>query len=275
MLSCFVLTAVFFYFFYLFNFFPARRKALSIYDAMLETNAANMLAMKRKVCVYKAQGKMKSAIRELTTLLQTFQTDVESWKELVTLYMASGDMKKALYCQEEVVLGDPHNYQNHNRYADLLYTLGGEANVRCSRRHFAYSLELSPENNLRATYGLALSCYSLSSLMASKQSNSSGSRGKTKKTKKDDTVGDDEDELNNKLFDKSLELLRSNYADSILSKQIEKVASTMKTTYGQNEKSAKRHGGSSSGKSGNSNKKNGGGGGSKADAKVTDVEDID
>ena len=59
-------------------------------------------------------------------------------------------MKKALYCQEEIVLADPHNYQNHNRYADILYTIGGETNVRTARRHFAQSIELNPENNLRA-----------------------------------------------------------------------------------------------------------------------------
>ena len=233
-----------------------------------------MLAMKRKVCVFKAQGKMKSAIRELTGLLQTFQTDVESWKELVTLYMASGDMKKALYCQEEVVLGDPHNYQNHNRYADLLYTLGGEANLRNARRHFAQSLELSSDNNLRATYGLLLACYSISSLGTSKQASGS-SRGKTKKTK-DITVGADEEELNSKLFEKSLELLRLNYADSILSKQIESVASKMQKSYGQNEKSVKRHGSSSSSSgsgSGGNNKSSSGS--SKKETKEAVGEDID
>jgi tetratricopeptide (TPR) repeat protein len=240
---------------------------------MLKTNAANMLAMKRKVCVYKAQGKMKSAIRELTNLLQTFQTDIESWKELVTLYMAAGDMKKALYCQEEVILGDPHNYQNHNRYGDILYTLGGEINVRCSRRHFAQSLELSPENNLRAIYGLALSCYTLSSITTSRSSTSS----KLKIKVKDETIKSDEKELNQKLFEKSMELLRSNYSKNPLSKQIERLASKLEKTNGQNEKATKRHGGVVSKNGSNrANKKSGNSGSSKeSKEEVTDVGDID
>ena len=203
-----------------------------MYDEMLLTNTANMLAMKRRVCVFKAQGKMTSTIRALTELLQTFQTDVESWKELVTLYMASGDMKKALYCQEEVVLADPHNYQNHNRYADLLYTLGGANNLRSARRHYAQSLELSPENNLRGAYGLCLSSYSLSTLASTKQ------KGKKKSVK---AVSSDEDELNKMLFEKSLELLRTNYRESSLLKQVESMNQKLQKTFGQNDKLVARH----------------------------------
>ena len=202
---------------------------------MLTTNSANMLAMKRRVCVFKAQGKMTSTIRALTELLQTFQTDVESWKELVTLYMASGDMKKALYCQEEVVLADPHNYQNHNRYADLLYTLGGANYLRSARRHFAQSLELSPENNLRGAYGLCLSSYSLSTLATSTKQ-----KGKKKSVKADD-VSSDENELNKMLFDKSLELLRTNYRGSSLLKQVESMNQKLQKTFGQNDKLLARH----------------------------------
>jgi tetratricopeptide (TPR) repeat protein len=243
-------------------------QALKLYDEMLETNSANMLAMKRRVAVYKAQGKMTSTIRALTELLQTFQTDVESWKELVTLYMASGDMKKALYCQEEVVLADPHNYQNHNRYADLLYTLGGANYLRSARRHFAQSLELSPENNLRAAYGLSLSSYSLSILSSTKQQGGTrSSSGKNAKQGKTDDVSSDEDELNKKLFDKSVELLGTNYKGSSLLKQVESMSQKLQKTFGQNDKMLERVGKSSS-RSGTCV----GGGASKEGAKVGDID---
>ena len=80
---------------------------------MLEKNPANMIAMKRLVCVHKARGKVTEAIAELTKILETFQNDPECWKELVNLYMSLGDMKQAVYCQEEVVMCDPRNYQVH------------------------------------------------------------------------------------------------------------------------------------------------------------------
>ena len=111
-----------------------------------------MIAMKRLVCVHKARGKVTEAIAELTKILETFQNDPECWKELVNLYMSLGDMKQAVYCQEEVVMCDPRNYQVHNRYADLLYSCGGQTNIRSARRQYAQSLELNPRN-MRAAYG--------------------------------------------------------------------------------------------------------------------------
>ena len=73
-------------------------QAIKVYDDMLEANGANMIAMKRKVCVYKAQGQMKAAIRALTELLKIFQTDVESWKELCTLYMGKYSKRRCEQC---------------------------------------------------------------------------------------------------------------------------------------------------------------------------------
>lgn len=163
---------------------------------MLEENPANMLAMKRKVCVLKGTGKIGEAIAELSSMLEIFSTDLESWKELVNLHVSVGDYKRALFCQEDVILADAHNYQNHNRYADLLYTVGGEVNVRAARRHYAQSLELNPKN-ARAAYGLCLASHMLATRYPFQ-------RGKASVN----NVAGDESELNQKLFQKGANLLR-------------------------------------------------------------------
>lgn len=192
---------------------------------MLEKNPANMIAMKRLVCVHKAQGKMADAIGELTKILETFQTDVECWKELVALYVSQGDMKQAVYCQEEVVMCDPRNYQSHNRYADLLYTSGGETNVRSARRQYSQSLELNPRN-MRAAFGICLASYTLAGISAS-------NKGKKKKSASSfDYIEPDEDELNEKLFKYGLSLLRQSYDSSPLRVQAEALAEAWEASFG-------------------------------------------
>ena len=212
---------------------------------MLVHNPANMLAMKRKVCVHKAQGNTAKAIEELTNLLKTFQTDVDSWKELVTLYMSEGDMRQATFCQEEVVTCDPRNYQVHNRYADLLYTLGGETNVRSARRHYAQSLELNPQN-ARAAYGLCLCSYAIGASFAGGKHR--GGKGVTR----DKSVADDEKELNQKLFAKGLALLRKIYADSPMLKHAESLVKGFESSFGSAGGSALSRKGSSNGGDSNS-----------------------
>ena len=198
---------------------------------MLEKNPANMIAMKRLVCVHKAQGKVPEAIAELTKILETFQTDPECWKELVTLNMSQGDMKQAVYCQEEVVMCDPRNYQAHNRYADLLYTSGGQTNIRSSRRQYAQSLELNPRN-MRAAYGICLASFALAGMKAGDDG------GKHKKSggaanSSFDYIEPDEDELNEKLFEYGLSLLKEHYAESPLRAQVETLSAEWQTRFGK------------------------------------------
>ena len=122
---------------------------------------------------------------------------------------------------------DPRNYQVHNRYADLLYTMGGETNLRSARRHYAQSLELNPQN-ARAAYGLCLCSYAIgASFAAGKQRG-----GKGGKAARDKSVAEDEKELNEKLFAKGVELLRNVYADSPMLKHAESLAKGFVSSFG-------------------------------------------
>lgn len=193
----------------LFSLSSTLAQALAIYASMLETNPANTLATKRIVAVHKARGELGKAIQVLTGLLQNFGTDLESWRELVDLHLIRGQTKEAVFCQEEVVLSDPHNYQNHNRYAELLYTLGNLEDVRAARRQYALSLEL--KRNLRAAYGLCLSAHRVA-IMTPPRGRGSKQARSTRNAR--DQVADDEEELNNRLFDKGAQIISQMSASS-------------------------------------------------------------
>ena len=228
---------------------------------MLEKNPANMIAMKRLVCVHKAQGKVPEAIAELTKILETFQTDPECWKELVTLYMSQGDMAQAVYCQEEVVMCDPRNYQAHNRYADLLYTSGGQSNIRSARRQYAQSLELNPRN-MRAAYGICLASFALAGMAAGDGSgkNKKSSGGSSGSSSSFDYIEPDEDELNKKLFEFGLSLLKEHYAESPLRAHVEALSAEWEAGFGEAGSVARSGGNKNNSKKGSSSSRSKGSG---------------
>ena len=72
-----------------------------------------------------------------------------------------------LFRSEELILLNPMAYMYHVRYADIMYTMGttdkgtNHETIRTSRKYYAHSLELKPNDNLRALYGLLLCCAAL------------------------------------------------------------------------------------------------------------------
>lgn len=132
-----------------------------IYTTMLEANPCNALAMKRQVCVLKAQGKLVQAIHQLNTYLKTFSGDPSAWQELAELYLSVGKYEAAAFCLEELVLINPTNHNMHTRLGEVYYTMGDQ-HLRTARKYFAQSLDLKRHNNLRATHGLAQCCYAIS-----------------------------------------------------------------------------------------------------------------
>ena len=61
----------------------------------------------------------------LTDYMKNFSSDAGGWQELGNLQHTLGKISEAAYCYEELILGDPHNYLLHTRYAELLYSMGG------------------------------------------------------------------------------------------------------------------------------------------------------
>ncbi|XP_031566762.1 ER membrane protein complex subunit 2-like [Actinia tenebrosa] len=136
--------------------------AEKIYDKILEAEPANSVAYKRKIAILKSQNKIPEAIKELNEYLKKFMSDQEAWMELIDLYISLQDLRKAKFCMEELILANPHNHLYHQRFAEILYTIGDLENMEKSRKYFAQSLKLD-NDNLRALYGFFLSASHLSS----------------------------------------------------------------------------------------------------------------
>jgi len=124
------------------------------YDDLLASNPSNVLALKRKYCILRAQpGKEVPAREALHVLLESSGGDPASWAELGRLAQEAGDYRSAAYAWEEVVLACPLSADVHRTLGELYATLGGLANLRLARKHLAQSLDLDPANT-RALYAL-------------------------------------------------------------------------------------------------------------------------
>lgn len=129
------------------------------YDNILEAEPANAVAYKRKIAILKAQNKISEAIKELNNYLTKFMSDTEGWMELSELYISQLEYKKAKYCMEELILSNPHNHLYHQRYAEILYTMGDHEKAR---KYFAQALKLD-NDNVRALYGFFMAASNLAS----------------------------------------------------------------------------------------------------------------
>uniref|UniRef100_A0A7S2S8F2 ER membrane protein complex subunit 2 n=1 Tax=Rhizochromulina marina TaxID=1034831 RepID=A0A7S2S8F2_9STRA len=136
--------------------------ALQIYDELLEANPANQLAMKRKICILRADNKVQSAIHELNEYIKRFQADASAWQELADLYLSVAKYDSAAFCYEELILHNPMSHLLHCRLGEIYYTLGKE-NLTVARKHFCKSLELKRKDNPRALHGLRSCCSALAS----------------------------------------------------------------------------------------------------------------
>ncbi|KAK8728976.1 hypothetical protein OTU49_008911 [Cherax quadricarinatus] len=137
-------------------------EAMDVYDSIIRQDETNSTARKRKVAVLRGQGRIADAIKELTEYLKIFMSDGEAWQELCDLYLKEGDYSKAAFCMEELILTNPHNHLYYTRYAEIKYTQGGLDNMEIARSYFCQAAKLNP-GNVRALYGLFLSCTQVSS----------------------------------------------------------------------------------------------------------------
>jgi len=135
--------------------FEKYEEAEQIYNKILEAEPANAVVRKRLVAILKAQNRVGEAIKELNEYLKKFMSDQEAWTELAELYISQQDHKKAKFCMEELILMNPHNHLFHQRYAEILYTIGGNENMEKARKYFAQALKLD-NNNMRALFGFFL-----------------------------------------------------------------------------------------------------------------------
>ncbi|XP_052764439.1 ER membrane protein complex subunit 2-like [Mya arenaria] len=135
-------------------------KASEMYDRILEGDNTNMFATKRQIAMLKERNKVHEAIEKLNKYLETFMTDFDGWQELCDLYLQIQDYSKAAFCMEELIMSNPHNHLYHQKFAEIKYTQGGFENLEIARSYFAQACKLNP-NNMRAQFGLLLTCSNL------------------------------------------------------------------------------------------------------------------
>ena len=142
-----------------------------MYDELLQDNPANLMALRRKYCLYKAQvGKDEQAMIALNTYLQQNYADTAAWYEMAQYRLELGDYKSAAYCLEETLLGAPADVSIHTQLAEVYASIGGIEHLLLARKHLAQALELDPDYR-RAQFGLVAvaNAYLLEEEVASKK----------------------------------------------------------------------------------------------------------
>ncbi|XP_013192897.1 ER membrane protein complex subunit 2 [Amyelois transitella] len=129
--------------------------ALKHLNSMIEMDETNAAIRKRRVTIFKAQGLIVEAIKELVDYLKKFMSDSEAWQELCELYLEVQEYSRAAFCAEELLLHQPHNHLMHQRLADIRYTMGGVENMELAKAYYCQALKLNPDN-MRALLGLFL-----------------------------------------------------------------------------------------------------------------------
>lgn len=128
-------------------------EAADHYNAILAADPTNIAAHKRNIALAKAQHNTPQAITLLTRYTKLFASDESGWVELSLLYVAQQAWELAAFCYEELLLLVPEQPLYHCRYAELLYAQG---KYELARQYYAQSVELKPQNNLRALYGILM-----------------------------------------------------------------------------------------------------------------------
>mmetsp|Transcript_1754 Transcript_1754/g.2416 ORF Transcript_1754/g.2416 Transcript_1754/m.2416 type:complete len:296 (+) Transcript_1754:172-1059(+) len=124
-------------------------EALAIYDDVLKTHPANLLAMKRKYCLAEEP---QERMELLNQYLEQNSSDAAAWYEMCQLRKELGDFRGAAYCMEEVILSSPMDAPAHVELAECFASCG---EYRLARKHMAQALELDATNT-RAMFGLVM-----------------------------------------------------------------------------------------------------------------------
>ncbi|CAF0874562.1 unnamed protein product [Rotaria sp. Silwood1] len=132
-------------------------RAEELYSTLLEDNETDAIVRKRQISLLKEQNQIREAISELNSYLELYQADQEAWSELCDLYLSEHDYTKAAFCAEELLLINPHNHLNHERYASIRYSQG---DYDKARTYYFSALKINPIN-IRALYGIILTSTNL------------------------------------------------------------------------------------------------------------------
>lgn len=136
------------------------QEAMVEYSNLITQDESNSMLRKRKIAILIAVNKIPEAIQESCEYLKDFMNDVEAWIQLSNLYIIEQDYQKAAFCLEELILTSPQNHLYHEKYAEIQYTIKTPDSLELARAYYAQAVKLKA-NNLRALFGLILTCSAL------------------------------------------------------------------------------------------------------------------
>lgn len=134
------------------------KEASQIYLHALKEHPMAPSIYQRQIAMLKTARRTIEAIALLSHYLNTYAQDVSAWTELCALCLAEGRFSHALFAANEVLMNDGENFAAHILVADVYMTVGGKDEVVLGRAHYASSLNVKKQGNLRALYGLWLAC---------------------------------------------------------------------------------------------------------------------
>ncbi|TCD65715.1 hypothetical protein EIP91_002291 [Steccherinum ochraceum] len=95
--------------------------ALQYYDELLEGESANAAFGRRKASVYRRIGKIDQAVKELSSMLDTYYTEVDGWLELADIYSSCQQYTYALQSLSHTLLLAPQNPFHVLQFAETAY----------------------------------------------------------------------------------------------------------------------------------------------------------
>jgi len=144
--------------------------ATKLYEEILEEDPCHQLASKRLVAIAKGQGHTSEVVKLLRKYLEVHMADADAWTELASTYVGCGEYRFAAFCYEDLILLQPYNWLFHMKYAEVLYTMGGNDSVELAKKEYMQAYELKSDNNTRALYGICLCTSTLGAGNYGKQS---------------------------------------------------------------------------------------------------------
>ena len=158
--------------------------ANTTYESVITKQSNAPTIYKRQVACLKTALKMQEAIAMLNYYLGIYSDDMDAWTELTSLCLAQGRFSHALFAANELIVNDANNFTAHTLVADVNMTCGTEDCIVLARTHYANSLRLRKQGNLRALFGLWLVCSMIIECPSISQSEKEISKGLLDITKK-------------------------------------------------------------------------------------------
>ena len=130
--------------------------SLEKYKELMLINQEDRISIKKYILFMKysvKQDEMKNYIELWNEYLKVFMDDVEAWNELAEVYLSTNNYKDAIYCLEELLLHNPHNYKTYIKLGDIYASLNKVDSAKMAVKYYSQSLltQLTP----RALWGIS------------------------------------------------------------------------------------------------------------------------